>query len=195
MGCRSALYFYTEKYGVVMCKVEFDKREQLKLHALGLFAAHGYDAVAVQDIVDAAGVAKPALHHSFGSKPRLLQALFEEELAALQQSLEQALQFTGDLVLTLRQEVQVHFDFAEGHRELYRFLLSAQHAPPESDSHLAAADMQHSFAGLLSGLFAQALPHMAGRSQRYASTLLVVINTTIIQVLQDDLVYSVVQLY
>ena len=42
--------------------------------ALELFAARGYDAVGVQEIVEAAGMTKPTLYHWFGSKQGLLRA-------------------------------------------------------------------------------------------------------------------------
>ena len=43
--------------------------------AARLFAAQGYDATSVREIVEAAGVTKPTLYYHFGSKEGLAQAL------------------------------------------------------------------------------------------------------------------------
>jgi len=40
-----------------------DPRRRLLNNALKLFAARGWDAVGVQEIVDASGVTKPTLYH------------------------------------------------------------------------------------------------------------------------------------
>ena len=45
-----------------------DNRAKILACAMQLFAARGYDAVGVQEIVDAVGIAKPTLYHFFGSK-------------------------------------------------------------------------------------------------------------------------------
>ena len=44
-----------------------DTRAELLDGALDLFAAYGYDGVGVQQICNAAGVAKPTLYHHFGA--------------------------------------------------------------------------------------------------------------------------------
>ncbi|MFL6060164.1 MAG: TetR/AcrR family transcriptional regulator [Marmoricola sp.] len=50
-----------------------------------LFAEHGYDAVAAEQVVTAAGVSRGALYHHFDGKAGLFEAVFlqiEEELVA-----------------------------------------------------------------------------------------------------------------
>ena len=49
-----------------------DNRQAILDSALTLFYEKGYDAVGVQQIVDAAGVTKPTLYYYFGSKQGLL---------------------------------------------------------------------------------------------------------------------------
>jgi len=53
-----------------------DSRAGLLHAALEPISRKGYDAVGVQEIAEAAGVAKPTLYHFFGSKGGLLEALF-----------------------------------------------------------------------------------------------------------------------
>lgn len=48
--------------------------------ARGLFYKRGYDATAVQDIVDGAGVTKGAFYHHFASKEEVLKRIFDEHL-------------------------------------------------------------------------------------------------------------------
>ena len=48
-----------------------ENREKLLSCALDLFYARGYDAVGIQEIVDAAGVTKPTMYYYFGSKKGL----------------------------------------------------------------------------------------------------------------------------
>ncbi|MFD0202586.1 MULTISPECIES: TetR/AcrR family transcriptional regulator [Saccharothrix] len=50
--------------------------ERLIDAATRLFAAKGFDRVAVQDIVDLAGVTKGAMYHYFGSKDDLLHEIY-----------------------------------------------------------------------------------------------------------------------
>lgn len=62
--------------------IEADTRSAVLREAASLFAAHGYDAVSVREIVAAAGVTKPALYYHFGNKEGVARALVEEFLGA-----------------------------------------------------------------------------------------------------------------
>ncbi|MFJ6569511.1 TetR/AcrR family transcriptional regulator [Streptomyces sp. NPDC091292] len=53
-------------------------RQVLLRESRRLFAARGYGAVGLSEIVDAAGVTKGALYHHFGSKEELFRAVLEE---------------------------------------------------------------------------------------------------------------------
>ena len=67
-----------------------DNRSTILGHALDLFASRGYDAVGVQEIVDAAGITKPTLYHYFGSKLGLPNTVLEEHFSVLHRSVERA---------------------------------------------------------------------------------------------------------
>jgi AcrR family transcriptional regulator len=62
--------------------LEADTRNAILRQAAALFAARGYDAVSVREIVEAAGVTKPSLYYYFESKEALAAALIEELHAA-----------------------------------------------------------------------------------------------------------------
>src|ERR1700722_9764004 len=49
--------------------------------AIRLFAAHGFEGTALQDIADAVGVSKPAVLHHFPSKEHVRQAVLDAILA------------------------------------------------------------------------------------------------------------------
>jgi AcrR family transcriptional regulator len=57
-------------------------RTQVLKAAATLFAERGFDAVSVREIVEAAGVTKPALYYHFGSKEGLAAAIMGDLLAA-----------------------------------------------------------------------------------------------------------------
>src|SRR5690349_5796922 len=53
-------------------------RAALLAAARRLFAERGYETVAAEQIVAAAGVSRGALYHHFGGKPELLDAAYEQ---------------------------------------------------------------------------------------------------------------------
>ena len=57
--------------------------ERILSTALDLFAVKGYDATAVREICEAAGITKPTLYHFFGSKDGVLQALVQSGFPAV----------------------------------------------------------------------------------------------------------------
>ncbi len=163
-----------------------------------LFASRGYDAVGVQEIVDAAGITKPTLYHYFGSKRGLLEALLGEPFGGLIRSVEQAADYHGDLPLTLEKVVRAYFDFAQGHRTFYRMQLAMWFAPPQSDAFQVVSrfdEQQHQVIERLFVLAAQNHGNMKDRQRAYAATFLGMINTYIglslndYAVLDDRLVY------
>jgi AcrR family transcriptional regulator len=178
-----------------------DNRTNLLEQALRLFAARGYDAVGVQEIVDAAGVTKPTLYHYFGSKRGLLDALLQEHLSGFQQAVGRAAAWQGDLTMNLRNLAQAYFDFAKQQPLFCQFLLSAQIAPQDSEPYQAVTERIEQMFAQVMRLFEQALPHMQGRQRSYAVTFIGILNTYITLALNDylelsdALVYSAVHQY
>jgi TetR/AcrR family transcriptional regulator len=148
--------------------------------ALRLFASRGYDAVGVQEIVEAAGVTKPTLYHHFGSKHGLLETLLCDHFEELNGIVEQAAIYRGDLPLTLDQVAAAYFGYAKENPTFYRWQLSLYFAPPESDSFKAVAGFHERQYSIIEALFNQAVKqhgNMRGRHQRYALTFLGMINS------------------
>jgi AcrR family transcriptional regulator len=63
---------------------------QLVEEARKLFAADGYEATSLDDVVAAAGVTKGALYHHFGSKRDLFRAVFEHQERAFARACHKA---------------------------------------------------------------------------------------------------------
>jgi AcrR family transcriptional regulator len=178
-----------------------DNRSTLLTCALQLFTARGYDAVGVQEIVEAAGITKPTLYHYFGSKRGLLDSLLEQEFTPLYQAVQQAATYHGDLPLTLEKVVRAYFEFAKDHRTFYRLQLALWYTPVESEAFQAVAPWNKRLYQEIARMFAQAAEqhgNMRGRQRAYAATFLGMINTYIGLVLNkhteldDPLVYQAV---
>jgi TetR/AcrR family transcriptional regulator len=93
---------------------ENDVRAATVAAAMRLFAAHGFEGTALQDIADAVGVTKPAVLHHFPSKEHVRQAVLDAILSHWNEALPRLLRAatgSGD-----------RFDAVLG--ELYRFFSS-----------------------------------------------------------------------
>lgn len=191
--------FYTERYTttrLLRSRIEtlsveqLDNRSTILQGALTLFAARGYDAIGVQDIVAAAGVTKPTLYHYFGNKRGLLKTLVRERLAPLLTRLTEQTQYHGDLTLTLQQVVAAYFQFAQQEPGFYRMLLAMWIGPPDNDAFqvvAAAYAQQHQ---LLETMFTTAAAdhgNMRGRHRLYAALFLGTIHTYISLFLNEHL--------
>ena len=177
-----------------------DNRSKIIACAIDLFAARGFDAVGVQEIVTTAGVKKPTLYHYFGSKNGLLKIIIEETFAELLLALEKV-EYSANVVDWLEVIAQLYFEFARSHRSFYRMQLSMWFAPLESDAYKVVAAINEHQQKMLEALFLQAVHdhgNMAGRHQAYAATFLGMLNTYIALALNgyanldDDLVHKAV---
>lgn len=159
-----------------------DNRQRIMQEALRLFAAQGYEAVGVQEIVLAAGLTKPSLYHHFGSKLGLLKALLEDGGLELLTRVRAAAAYQGDLPLTLYRVVGAYFDFAREQPDFYRLQLGLWLAPSESEALQVVRPWNEGQQNICEELFqAAASDHgnMKGRHRLYAALFLGMINTLI----------------
>ncbi|SER32622.1 transcriptional regulator, TetR family [Lentzea xinjiangensis] len=77
--------------------------ERLIDAATRLFAEKGYERVAVQEIVESAGVTKGAMYHYFGSKDDLLHEIYGRLLRLQTEHLEKIAAADGPVVKRLRE--------------------------------------------------------------------------------------------
>ena len=110
-----------------------DNRERILETALALFAARGFEAVSVQEIVESVGITKPTLYHYYGSKRGLLEgifALYGERLCARAGA---AARYDRDIKRTLENIASALAGFAQEHPAFYRLQLALHFAPSQSE--------------------------------------------------------------
>lgn len=178
-----------------------ENRNRILDCALRLFAARGYAAVGVQEIVDEAAITKPTLYHYFGSKLGLLEALLQTHLAQRDTLLNPVLAYRGDLIHSLNQITLALFRFARANPTFYRLYLALWFAPPASEAFQTASPYHLRLHSDFETLFAQAANdhgNMRGRQQAYAASFLGLVHTYIglalngYGELDDALAYQVV---
>ncbi|MBC7535721.1 MAG: TetR/AcrR family transcriptional regulator, partial [Ferruginibacter sp.] len=84
-----------------------DKHIQILENAERLFAEKGYDGTTVRDIAETAGVNLAMISYYFGSKEKLMEALFKHRMAATQARLEN---IVSNNSLSLSQKMDILID-------------------------------------------------------------------------------------
>jgi AcrR family transcriptional regulator len=106
--------------------------ERILTTALDLFAMKGYDATAVREICEAAGITKPTLYHFFGSKDGVFNALVTGAFEEFRQHVEHGLATDGSLRDRLKTVARSLFADAGTRPHLWRFIHAAVWAPPST---------------------------------------------------------------
>ena len=104
--------------------------ERILSTALDLFAIRGYDATAVREICEAAGITKPTLYHFFGSKDGVLQALVQGGFEQFRALVNAALATEGTFRHRIKVLARLVFESASQKPRLWRFIHSVIWAPP-----------------------------------------------------------------
>lgn len=106
-------------------------RERLLQAAVELFTVRGYAATSVREIVEAAGLTKPALYYHFGSKEGIYLELLEELRRRFGELLVHLLEKEGDARTRLEHLLLGLFDEFEMQAPLVRFLNGVLWGPPQ----------------------------------------------------------------
>jgi len=162
--------------------VRVDSKDTILEAALGLFAARGYDAVGVQEIVEAVGLTKPTLYHYFGSKRGLLDAILSRYGEGLCESLAAAAVYRGDLTGTLEDLAFAFARFARDNADFYRLQLALYFAPAQSEANIAALQWNERIYRIVEDMFKKAAGqhgNMRGRHAAYAASFIGTVNTYI----------------
>ena len=106
-------------------------RERLLKSALDIFNEKGYAATSVREIVEAAGVTKPALYYYFRSKEGIYMELFKEPFKLLEKMLNETVQEA----LSAQERIHHLFDsifvlFTENLKTA-RLMYSIYYGPPQ----------------------------------------------------------------
>lgn len=185
-----------------------ENREKLLSCALDLFYAKGYDAVGIQEIVDAAGVTKPTMYYYFGSKKGLLEELIQGVFDDLMRSLEEASVRKPEdrFPAVLYRIASAFLGYAVVHEKEYRFVLALYYTGEENEGHIAVRPLISRYYSRLVQVFeesADELGNMHGRQEQFALGLQGLLDTTFLMYcsrsgdsrrsLTDDTVRSIVQ--
>ncbi len=150
-------------------------REIIREQALLLFSRRGYDAVGIQEIVDAAGITKPSLYHHFGSKKGLFTALLTEAYAPLLAAVREASRYEGDLGTNLDRVAGVVFSFVERQPDFFRLRLALDFIPPDNEIRPIARALSEEFFAAIEELFREASRdhgNMRGRHAMHAASFI-----------------------
>lgn len=108
--------------------------ERILSTALDLFAVKGYDATAVREICEAAGITKPTLYHFYGSKEGVLQALVTSGFERFRHLVDSAMAGPGAFRDRLKILARALFESAHHQPHFWRFMYGVVWAPPGTAS-------------------------------------------------------------
>jgi len=104
---------------------------RLMTSAIALFARKGYAATTVREIVEAAGVTKPALYYHFGSKEGIFLAMMGEALQEFEATATIALGTEGSAEERIVRFLDSMFALILDHLDVMRVLDGIYYGPPQ----------------------------------------------------------------
>lgn len=148
-----------------------DNRQAILDSALTLFYEKGYDAVGVQQIVDAAGVTKPTLYYYFGSKQGLLSCLLEEHFSKLETQMEQVKDAPEKIQDKLYHTARIFLNGASAEPEFYLMMLALFYSGRKSEGFQTVYPLIERYYQIFVEIFehaSQELGNMRGRQRQFA---------------------------
>lgn len=97
------------------------RRSQLIAMSRPVFAEKGIEGTSVEELAARAGVSKPVIYEHFGGKEGLYQAVIDEDIVALDRTIDEAL-VQGRSRIRIERAVYAVLDFAEKNEEGFRIL-------------------------------------------------------------------------
>ncbi len=98
-----------------------ERRSQLIAMSRPVFAEKGIEGTSVEELAARAGVSKPVIYEHFGGKEGLYQAVIDEDMVALDRTIDEAL-VQGRSRIRIERAVYAVLDFAEKNEEGFRIL-------------------------------------------------------------------------
>ncbi len=164
-------------------------KDRLRQTAERLFAARGYDAVGIREVVETAGVTKPTLYYHFGSKQGLLDAIFARHYQQLLAVLGEASSYDGDLLKTMKQLVTAYLTYAGAHADTAYLQLAMTYLPISHGSAALITPYAQQLQQFFVDLFTAAVPehgNLRGHERILAVSLLGVLNNHVILLLNGQ---------
>lgn len=110
--------------------IQTSSADRILTTALDLFATKGYDATAVREICEAAGITKPTLYHFFGSKDGVFQALVRTGFQQYRAIVDAAMSSPGSFKERVKVLARSVFESASTKPLFWRFIHTVIWAPP-----------------------------------------------------------------
>ncbi|WP_435017635.1 TetR/AcrR family transcriptional regulator [Tundrisphaera sp. TA3] len=132
-----------------------DAAGQILKVAARLFAAHGYDATSVREIVEAAGITKPTLYYYFGSKQGLAEELLRRPHVELVADVRALLARETNPTRLLRDVLERHLQFCRDEPDWARFFFSIFSSPQNVDLAESMCDSKHEMKQVMGDCFAR----------------------------------------
>lgn len=106
--------------------------ERVRASAIKHFAAKGYDATSIRDIIEDAGVTRPVLYYYFKNKEDLFIKLIAREFEQGLRELDDAIAAGSDFRDKLIRIMAASFERAEKSPELVQMMLQFFFSPPDA---------------------------------------------------------------
>lgn len=120
-----------------------EARSRIAGVAARLFAAQGYDATSVQEIVSAAGVTKPTLYYHFINKEGLGRALVTDPMGRLIDELTRIADEVADPLEAVERSIETHFHYCREDPDRARFMYALFFGPLASGLSIDLAGLCH----------------------------------------------------
>ena len=120
-----------EATGIALVHHDDSVQGRLMTSAIAVFARKGYAATTVREIVEAAGVTKPALYYHFGSKEGIFLAMMGEALQEFEATATSALGTEGSAEERILRFLDSMFALMLEHLDVMRVLEAIYYGPPQ----------------------------------------------------------------
>src|SRR5262250_2981137 len=132
---RAAPAGYNESLGsnsVQLQVSQSSKRERIVESALKLFANESYQAVTMDRVAEAAGVAKGTLYLYFQSKEDLYLGILTDGMESMVRDYQASVDANADVKVRLRHAVTMTVEFYDRRRDLLRLMMTEEPRMPEA---------------------------------------------------------------
>ena len=100
-----------------------ERREQLIDVARGVFATRGFDATALEDVAEKAGISRPILYSHFGDKQGLFEAVIDREIANVEAVITESLAEPGEPRELVERGIRAFFTYVRDHPDGHAVLI------------------------------------------------------------------------
>jgi AcrR family transcriptional regulator len=112
------------------------KRERIIEAGLKLFANESYQAVTMDRVAEAAGVAKGTLYLYFQSKEDLYLGILTDGMESMARNYQASVDSRADVKVRLRRAITLSIEFYDQRRDLLRLMMTEEPRMPEARNRL-----------------------------------------------------------